>query len=162
VVDTITFYKITLVSNMKNLISCVFILLFFAACQQKVEQGSIPYINGYWEVDHVIFEDGNKKDYPVNDSYDYFKIDANNSGFRKKVMPQFDGSFLVNDSQESIKVRFDDSQAFLDYQTAYTKWTEEIISISKEELVLKSRSNVEYHYKKAILINGNDNGKKIK
>jgi hypothetical protein len=46
---------------------------------------------------------------------------------RKKVMPQLDGSFIVNDAFENVDVRFKDDKAFLDYSTLYAKWSEEII-----------------------------------
>jgi hypothetical protein len=42
-----------------------------------------------------------------------------------KVMPQLDGSFIVNDAFENVDVRFKDDKAFLDYSTLYAKWSEE-------------------------------------
>jgi hypothetical protein len=38
----------------------------------------------------------------------------------EKVMPQLDGSFIVNDAFENV--RFKDDKAFLDYSTLYAKW----------------------------------------
>jgi hypothetical protein len=35
----------------------------------------------------------------------------------EKVMPQLDGSFIVNDAFENVDVRFKDDKAFLDYST---------------------------------------------
>ena len=71
---------------------CLFPFLF-VSCQQKIKKEDIAKINGYWEIEKVVFEDGKNKDYTVNESYDYFEIGKNNSGFRKKVMPQLDGTF---------------------------------------------------------------------
>jgi hypothetical protein len=47
----------------------------------------------------------------------------------EKVMPQLDGSFIVNDAFENVDVRFKDDKAFLDYSTLYAKWSEEIITL---------------------------------
>jgi uncharacterized membrane protein len=119
-------------------------------------------MNGYWEIDKVVFDQGKDKEYSINESYDYFQIDKNNSGFRKKVMPQLDGTFLVNDSKESLKVRFEENKAFIDYATPYAKWSEELVAISNDELVLINSDKKEFHYKKTEVINFLDNGKKTK
>ena len=89
---------------MKKLISIAFFLLL-SACQQKVTPNDIAYLNGYWEIEKVVFSNGSKKEYTYNESYDYFQI-KENSGFRKKVMPQLDGRFLVNNQIEKIKITF--------------------------------------------------------
>lgn len=147
---------------MKNIVGFLFISFLFISCQQKIKQEDIAKINGYWEIEKVVFEDGKTKDYGVNESYDYFEIGKNNSGFRKKVIPQLDGSFIVNNTQEQIKVRFEDDKVFFDYTTFYTKWSEELIAISKEKMVFVNKEKKEYHYKKATPINILADGKETK
>lgn len=147
---------------MKNIVGFLFVSFLFISCQQKIKREDISKINGYWEIEKVVFDQGEDKEYAINESYDYFQIDKNNNGFRKKVMPQLDGTFLVNDSRESVKVRFEDDKAFLDYATSYAKWSEELIAISKDELVLKNAEKKEYHYKKAQPLNILGDGKKAK
>ncbi|OAB28947.1 hypothetical protein SAMN05444395_102313 [Flavobacterium fryxellicola] len=137
---------------MKNICSLLFISVLFVACQQKIEPEDIAKINGYWEVEKVIFDSGKDKEYGMNEVYDYFKME-NNTGIRKKVMPQLDGTFLVNDAYEKVTVRFTDEKVFLDYATPYMKWSEELISISAEELILLNKEKMEYHYKKTTAIN---------
>ncbi len=147
---------------MKNIVGFFFVALLFSSCQQEIKPGDIAKINGYWEIEKVVFEDGKSKDYSINESYDYFEIGKNNNGFRKKVMPQLDGSFLVNDTQESLKVRFEKDKVFFDYVTSYAKWSEELTAISNEKMVFLNAEKKEYHYKKATPINIFDNGKKTK
>jgi hypothetical protein len=147
---------------MKNTFKILVLTLFFVGCQQKIQPTDIAKINGYWEIEKVVFEEGKDKDYKMNESYDYFEIGKNNKGLRKKVMPQLDGSFLVNDSYENVAVRFQDKQAFLDYSTSYAKWSEEIIALSEEELVLRNEEKKEYHYKKSGPINLTGDGEKVK
>lgn len=147
---------------MKNTFRILFLSLFFVACQQKITPSDISKINGYWEIEKVVFDQGKDKDYGMNESYDYIQIDKNNKGFRKKVMPQLDGTFLVNDTYENITVRFEDDKVFLDYKTPYAKWSEELITISDDELVLRNAEKKEYHYKKAGPVNILNDGKKVK
>jgi len=147
---------------MKNTFGILFLVFLFISCQQKIEPDDVSKINGYWEIDKVVFDQGDDKEYIINESYDYFQIDKNNEGFRKKVMPQLDGSFLVNDAYENLKIRFDDDKVFLDYATPYAKWSEELIAVSDKELVLINTEKKEYHYKKATPINIRGNGKKTK
>ena len=147
---------------MKKIVFILLVSSFFISCQQKIKQEDVLKINGYWEIEKVVFDQGKDKEYGINESYDYFQIDKNNTGFRKKVVPQLDGTFVVNNSQESVKVRFEDNKAFIDYATPYAKWSEELVAISNEELVLRNTEKKEYHYKKAEPINFLDNGKKTK
>ena len=147
---------------MKNTLAILFVSFLFISCQQKLKPEDIPKINGYWEIEKVVFDEGKDKNYTINESYDYFEISKNNVGFRKKVMPQLDGTFLVNDTQENVKVRFENDKVFLDYATPYAKWSEELITISNDKLVFKNAENKEYHYKKAAPINLEDDGKKTK
>jgi len=132
------------------------------ACQPKINPNDIAKINGYWEIEKVVFDQGKDKEYGMNESYDYIQIDKNNKGFRKKVMPQLDGTFLANDAYENVSVRFESDKVFLDYKTPYAKWTEELITLSDDELVLRNTEKKEYHYKKAGPVNILNDGKKVK
>lgn len=135
--------------------------LLLVSCKQEIKPADIAKLNGYWEIEKVVFDKGEEKDYGMNESFDFFEV-KNNKGIRKKVMPQFDGTFLTSDSFENVAVRFKDEKVFLDYKTDYAKWSEELISISDKELVVKNQQNKEYHYKKAAPINLLDDGKKTK
>ena len=146
---------------MKNSLKILFLCLFLVSCQQKITPEDIKKINGYWEIEKVTFKEEEDKEYKMNENFDYFEI-ANNKGIRRKVRPQFNGTFLFNDDFENVKVRFKGEQVFLDYTTAYAKWTEELIRLSDDEMVLKNDQNNEYEYKKAGPINLLEDGKKTK
>jgi hypothetical protein len=150
------------IKYMKKIVGFLIISFLFISCQQKIKPADIANINGYWEIEKVDFDQGEDKQYGMNESYDYFEIAKNNTGFRKKVMPQLDGTFIVNDTYENVKIRFTDDQVFIDYATPYAKWTEEISAISKDKLVLKNQEKREYHYKKAGKLTILGDGKKTK
>lgn len=147
---------------MKNVFRILVVSLFFVACQPKIKPAEIVKLNGYWEIEKVVLAEGKDKDYSMNENFDYFEIDTTNKGFRKKVMPQLDGTFLVNDTYENVTVRFAEDKVFLDYTTPYMKWSEELIALSDDELVLKNKEKKEYHYKKTGSINLLDDGKTTK
>jgi hypothetical protein len=127
----------------------LFIGLALFSCNQKIEKNDIPKINGYWEIEKVVLPDGKEKEYKINETIDYFQVKGN-KGFRKKVMPQFDGTYLVNDQKEDIVIFEKKGDFFIEYTTPYGKWKEQLLEISADELVLKNQQNLEYHYKKPI------------
>jgi hypothetical protein len=147
---------------MKNIVTIVLFTFLLVSCKHQIQSTDIPKINGYWEIEKVVFDKGEDKEYGANQNYDYFQIDKNNQGIRKKVAPQLDGTFLVDDSYEKVRVRFQDDKVYLDYATPYMKYTEEIIAVTAEELVVLNAQKTEYHYKKATAINILGDGKKTK
>jgi len=130
----------------------VMLFLVFGAllsCKQSFVEADLQHLNGYWEIEKVILPDGDKKEYKVNETIDFFKIE-NKKGFRKKVMPQIDGTYLTNNIQETVKVDLIDGTASIHYNTPYAHWKEEIIELTKDKLVIKNQQDLEYHYKRPV------------
>jgi len=142
-------------------ISALLLLIALSACKPKVNPEDISKINGYWEIEKVELADGSEKKYGFNPTYDYIQI-TNNKGFRKKVTPQLNGKYLVDNLDEKVEVIVDNDKTYLSYSTPYTKWKEELKSVSDKEMVLINKAQSEYHYKKATAINLEDNGKENK
>lgn len=138
--------KIGLLRLFANFLVLLFIMLL-VSCYSNVKKEDIKKLNGYWEIKLVKFSTGKTKDYKINETIDYFELKSN-KGFRQKVMPQFDGKFQTNGIKENIKVVENDNSFFLEYNTKFGKWKEEIISIEDSILVLKNKENLEYTYKK--------------
>lgn len=129
-------------------ITLLFVLgLISMACKQEIKETDISKINGYWEIEKVILKDGEKKEYKVNPTIDYFEV-KDKKGFRQKVMPQLDGTFATNTIKELLLISETNGDYFIHYTTDYGKWKEEIITIQDSVLVLKNKENIEYHYKK--------------
>lgn len=134
---------------MRKIILVVVISLFFMACHENVKPEDVSKINGYWEIEKVHLPDGSEKKFKINETIDYFEL-KNDSGFRKKVTPQFDGKYLVNDVSEKVKILYEEDKVYLQYITSYSKWKEEVLEVSGEKLVLKNAEEIEYEYKKQI------------
>ena len=143
---------------MKKTVILVFIFVF-SSCHQKISQQDIAKINGYWEIEKVNLSDGTEKKYTINETYDYFEIKGN-SGFRKKVNPQLNGRFLVNNQSEKVTVLYEKDQTFLVYVTPFNKWKEEIKTLNDTKMVLINSAKMEYTYKKTGPINLLQDGKK--
>lgn len=133
---------------MKRLLLLFFLGVFFS-CKQNITQADMVNLNGYWEIEKVVLPDGDKKEYKINETIDFFKIEAD-KGFRKKVMPQLDGTYLTNDVQEEFLVVVKDGEASLQYKTTYASWNEEIIELTKDKLVVKNQQEIEYYYKRPL------------
>ena len=134
---------------MKHYFYLILLATALISCTSKPKKEDIAKLNGYWEIEKVEFPDGNKKEYKVNETIDFFKIDGN-KGFRKKVMPQLDGTYLTNDIQEDIVIAVKDGDATIQYKTTYASWKEEIIELTKDKLVVKNEQDLEYHYKRPV------------
>ena len=134
---------------MKNTLLFFLLSFLFLSCKPSVNEADLVKINGYWEIQKVELPQGGKKEYKVNETIDFFSL-KNNSGFRQKVMPQLDGTYLTNDIKEDIKVSNKDGVFYINYTTPYGKWKEEILEIQDSVLVLKNKDNLEYHYKRQV------------
>jgi hypothetical protein len=127
-----------------------FLILFTSllfSCKKQNTATGYANLNGYWEIEKVIMPDGSEKDYSVNPTIDFFEI-KDSTGIRKKVMPQMDGSYRVNDLSEKLSLSKKEGKTIMSYSTEFAKWDEELITLDDEELVVKNQHNIEYHYKK--------------
>jgi len=132
---------------MKKVITFFLLGILLYSCKQNVTEQDINKINGYWEIKKVVLKDGEKKDYKVNETIDYFQL-KDSKGFRQKVMPQLDGTYKTNDIKETISISNEEGNYFINYSTSYGKWKEEIIEIKDSILVLKNKDDLEYNYKR--------------
>jgi hypothetical protein len=133
--------------SMRKIVVLLFLSVVALSCGHTVSDEDLAKLNGYWEIQEAVLTDGTKKDYTVNPTIDYFELKGK-TGFRKKVMPQFDGTYRVNDLSEKIEILEKEGKTFINYTTEYAKWKEEILDLNDKELVLKNQHDIEYHYKK--------------
>jgi len=139
---------------MRKLIS---LLLFFCflACSEKISVSDLNHINGYWEIEEVKFPDGESKEYDVNMTIDYFEYN-DMKGFRKKVQPTFDGTFNTSSDAESFQINIRDGLYWMSYQNDLSSWEEQIIRITKTNMVVKNKEGMSYHYRRFQPINAKE------
>jgi phage anti-repressor protein len=146
---------------MKNTFMILVVSLLFVGCKQDIKPADVARLNGYWEIEKVVFEKGEEKDYGMNEDFDFIEVKGD-KGTRTKLKVQLDGSFLTTDTFENFSVRITDKGTFLDYKTNFAKWSEELIAVSDDKFVVINDQHKEYHYKKAQPVNLLNDGKEIK
>ena len=130
-----------------TLIVLLLIGTLITSCSQSPEE-QIALINGYWEIAKIENNHGSSKEYSISQNIDFFEVNAQGKGIRKKVQPDIKGNFTTTNSSENISVITKGNTVFLEYSTAYDIWKEEIINVSKEELILRNADNFTYVYRR--------------
>ena len=131
-----------------NRVICALALSFLlTSCTTSVNQSSLKNLNGYWEVEKVVFPDGSEKILPPSETHDYYEF-KQNKGFRKKVTPLVTGNYLVNDLKDEFVVVQKEGGFSMNYKTFLSKWSEQIKSIDADHLVLESEEHYQYYYKR--------------
>jgi len=129
----------------KIIATCLFICL--AGCKEPVKEVDLHYLNGYWEISKVVFENGSTKEYAVNSTIDYFELDGL-QGFRKKVQPNLNGGFATSDDAESFQIIRKNNDYIIQYTNAQSSWEEEIIQVSQNFHIVRNTDGINYHYKR--------------
>ncbi len=133
---------------MKKLFLLLSVVLISSSCSQKITPDDVKYLNGYWEIEQVVFADGNHKDYKVNEIIDLYEI-KNDTGSRQKVKPQFDGTFVKGPS-EKIRIEHLNEQVFIHYNTEFSDWKEHIIELDENSFTVENEKKIQYKYKRHV------------
>lgn len=128
----------------KLIIVIVFICI---SCQKRIADEALPTLAGYWEIEHVEFANGGKKQYSVNPSVDYIQV-AGMKGFRKKVHPKFDGSFDTSDDAELFDIIKKDEHFVMVYKNAWSTWEEKLMVLESNSFSVQNEEGLRYTYKR--------------
>ena len=123
------------------------IILIGTSCSDKISKEKLDLLNGYWEIEKVEFPNGEKKEYQMSSVVDYIQID-NLQGYRKKVVPKFDGSFETSDDAEPFIISERNKKFFIKYQNPLSEWEESLISLTYDNFTVKNQDGLIYHFKR--------------
>lgn len=126
--------------------------LTFLGCAQNNPQEQLKNLNGYWEIKSVDSPYGTDKDYKFNERVDYIEFN-DTLGFRTKVLPRIDGTFVNSDSKETVIARIIDDSLRLNYSTAFDNWTETVLKADGNQLQVKNSRGMIYTYSKFEKVN---------
>jgi hypothetical protein len=122
-------------------------MVVLVGCSPKVTEGDLQNLNGYWEIKEVSFPNGDTKDFRSSTTIDYIELDGM-KGFRKKVQPKFNGTFETSNDAELFTILQNENHFELNYTGSTDSWTEEIISISKDNFSVINQDTLTYSYKR--------------
>lgn len=131
---------------MMRLSIVLILMILFTSCNNKPEE-HLDHINGYWGIEKVEFTKDSIRDFKINEIVDYIEI-IDSLGFRVKVKPQFDGTYIPAGEPEKINVTIEENKVSLNYSTAFNNWKEVIVASKEDELSLKNERGIIYHYKR--------------
>lgn len=114
---------------------------------KKDPQEQKELLGGYWEIQQVELPGDSIVRYRTNPDIDFFQI-GDSTGIRKKMRPQFDGSYITSKDSEHIRIKVEEDSLRLYYRTPFDQWKETVMAISRETMSLRNQAGFIYHYKK--------------
>lgn len=120
---------------------------FFLGCTEHVSRQDLEELNGYWEIEQVIFPDGNVKKYKINTSIDYIQLEGLN-GFRKKVQPKLSGTYETSDDAETFVISEGEGGFLVNYKTELSEWSEKLVKLNAESFSVTNEEGIRYDYKR--------------
>lgn len=132
--------------NMHKIILIIYLFIFFG-CSGGVSKEDLTQLNGYWEIEQVVFQDGNTKEYKVSTTVDYIQTEGL-EGFRKKVSPKFDGTYQTSDDAEAFSISEKDGSFTLNYKNELSEWSEKLIALDTETFSVISEEGLRYDYRR--------------
>ncbi|WP_394750022.1 hypothetical protein [Spongiimicrobium salis] len=130
----------------------VLILLLFSSCKNTIVKEDLSLLNGYWEIEKVSFPNGESKDYTVNTTIDFIKID-DVKGFRKKLRPKFDGTYDATDDAVLFSIHETDGLFSMHYTNSFERWKEDLVELQENSFTTMNEESVLYTYKRYQPIN---------
>ncbi len=129
--------------------TAIFFLAFFLllSCGRKVTSEDLVYLDGYWEIEEVVFPSGDRKAYDMNATIDYIET-SGMSGYRKKVQPLPDGSYITSDDAENFVISERNGLFYMVYSNEMSIWEEEIEALSPERFRVVNQDQIHYIYKR--------------
>lgn len=132
-----------------------FVIFFFSftvftACDKADNIQNLEKLNGYWEIEKVEKDGDLIKSYTLNETIDYFYV-KDSVGFRKKVKPQLEGTFLTNEVEQTFKIYTKENTTSIHYDTRWNRNNEIIWQLQDSILILKDQKT-KFYFKRHLPI----------
>lgn len=124
-------------------------LIFFIvlnSCKSEVST-YIPFIEGYWEIVSVTKNQKEVKTYKMSGTVDYFKVNSDLSGYRKKVVPRVDGAFEMSQHKSEFTLSIEGDDLWITYTNNDVIYREKITRANNFSLILSNTDGFVYTYK---------------
>lgn len=132
---------------MKRILPFLLILVFWSCNDSSINKEDLQYLNGYWEISEVEFPDGYIKEYGMNTSIDFIQL-KEDKGYRKKMKPQFDGTYDTSKDVENFEVSDINETFTLRYKNEFSEWEEKLVELDSVSFSVINQEGVTYKYKR--------------
>lgn len=132
-------------SNYSSRCCLALTVLFSVLACGGVKEADLAHLSGYWEIREAVAPDGRSRTYGAAPAVDYYQLE-NLKGFRKKVQPQADGSFLASDDALPLEVIRRDGGFYLRFNSGDDHWEEEVLQLSATTLQTRNPEGIRYTY----------------
>jgi hypothetical protein len=130
---------------MRRILFILVILMLWRCGNPSVNPDDLHYLNGYWEISEVEFPNGAIKEYGINPTIDFIQIE-DGKGFRKKLKPQFDGTYDTSKDVESLSTATTNGSILLRYSTPLSEWEEKLVRLDSLSFSVVNDEGVTYRY----------------
>lgn len=128
-------------------LSYLFLFILLVGCAKSISKENLPKLNGYWEIEKVVFPDGSTKDYSINPVVDYVQVEGF-LGFRKKVQPKFDGTYDTSNDAEPFSIVEIEERFYMLYDNDLSKWREQILALEDDYFSVVNQDGLQYDYRR--------------
>ncbi|MFD2550458.1 hypothetical protein ACFSQP_01390 [Bizionia sediminis] len=129
-------------------------LLILATCLlfscAKNPESYLEHLEGYWEIDEVTLKNGSTKKYKYNDTIDFISLEDSLTGVRKKLKPNFMGTFETSKSSETFQIKIENDSVNMYYNTPFDSWKETVLFANKNQLKVINKNDAVFLYKRYI------------
>jgi len=126
-------------------VSIIIILLIITGCKSNPKE-LIPFINGYWEISSVKQDNKIIKEYGISPIIDFWIINEDLTGFRKKVMPNLEGKIVVTQHSAPFIIKIEDNSLNIHYNED-DNMVDTIVKANENELVISDSQGLIYSYR---------------
>ena len=80
---------------------------------------------------------------------DYIEVTDSLNGFRRKLKPNFQGTYETSKSIEFFTIKLENESLNIYYKTPYANWKETILEANESQLIIVNNTNKDvYLYKR--------------
>lgn len=124
------------------------LLITTLSCGNSPEE-KLQHLNGYWEIAKLDDGTGNIKEFGMSQNIDFFEMNPEGTGVRKKVQPDALGAFKAGASSENIDAIIQENgEVFLKFTTAFDSWQEKLFRADEHTLILINEDYKIYTYRR--------------
>jgi len=133
-------------------LSYIVIFILLSSCTKNPES-FIEHLNGYWEIEKVVLPNGNTRSYTINETIDYIETTDRLTGFRKKLKPNFNGSYITSNNEEHFTLTIKKDSLHIYYKTPFANWKETILFANESQLKVINQNKAVFLYKRFTPLN---------